>query len=440
MEPQHKNEENEKETTEEPFSFLEETIKPRKTGRRILISQLIKTLVFGMLFGLAACCSFFALKPVIEGLTQKEPDQIEIPYDENGEGDPDAQNQEDPEPAGDEDEPGQSEAENPPEQTEPPEPAELTSDNYVEMMNSLYETAGEAGSCIAFVRAVEEDGWIAGDGNGPGTAGLIAANNGRELLILSDNGVCKDALGWVATFFDNSQYKVSLKCQDKTRSLAVFSLSTSSISEETWENIRIAEMGNSYSAHKGDFVFAQGNMLGYGIISSMEYSRKYADAKYDIITTDIGMMPGETGFLFNQDGQVLGVIRDDVWEGSQSSLTNALAISDLKPVLEKLLNGQMVPYIGVYGTTVTEGISKRRNIPTGLYVTGVIEESPAMEAGLQNGDILLKISDTDISGTSSYERAVLECIPGQNVKIQGKRRGEDGYVDIEFTVTIGSRQ
>ena len=77
-------------------------------------------------------------------------------------------------------------------------------------------------------------------------------------------------------------------------------------------------------------------------------------------------------------------------------------------------------------------------MPTGIYVTQVSTDSPAMAAGIQNGDVLQELAGEKLSNLLSYEKAVLECKVGQPVKLKGKRRGAGGYVDIDFTVTVGS--
>ena len=105
-----------------------------------------------------------------------------------------------------------------------------------------------------------------------------------------------------------------------------------------------------------------------------------------------------------------------------------------------LVNGESVPYIGISGTAVTDEIAQQQSMPSGMYVVQVDADSPAMAAGIQSGDVIQEISGTEVMNTSTYEKAVLECKTGENVKLKGSRLGADGYVDIEFTVTVGSQE
>ena len=151
------------------------------------------------------------------------------------------------------------------------------------------------------------------------------------------------------------------------------------------------------------------------------------------------MNEGGTGILFNLDGEVIGMISPSVWEDAGSGTANAFAISDLKSVIEILANDESVPYIGIYGTTVTADLQEQ-GMPAGIYVVDVDPESPAMEAGIQSGDIICEAAREKVASLGSYQSAVLKSKKGDMIKIRGQRRGADGYVDVDFTVTVGSRE
>ena len=61
-----------------------------------------------------------------------------------------------------------------------------------------------------------------------------------------------------------------------------------------------------------------------------------------------------------------------------------------------------------------------------------------MKAGIQNGDVILEVGDSSVTGIISYEKAVLERQAGEIVKVKGQRLGSGGYVEVEFSVTMGS--
>lgn len=67
-------------------------------------------------------------------------------------------------------------------------------------------------------------------------------------------------------------------------------------------------------------------------------------------------------------------------------------------------------------------------------------DSPAMQAGIQSGDILTEIGDTKIYTLKGLKDELLDYRSGRQTVIQGKRRGSDGYVDVHFEVTLGSAE
>ena len=397
----------------ESFSFLQETIKPKAVTREQIFMQVVKTAFYGLIIGLSACCGFYALKPWAEHAFQEE--KVE----------------EEPETVEEEEEP------------EPVVPV-LTADSYKEIMQSLYAIVKEADKSIAYIRKAGEDSMQGEHGIYGGITGAIVADNGQNLLIFGDNSICEDTEQWDAVFSDGSRHPATLIKQDGNRGLAVFGVEKASIEENTWSTIQIAELGNSNISARGDVVIALGGMfgyengIGYGVISSKDYSTYYGDGQCGVIATDIAAAPGGTGVLFNQKGQVLGLLKGGLFGEADSGPANALAISDMKPVMELLLNGDSIPYVGVSGTTVTDELFEEQGIPKGLYVTNVQTDSPAMKAGIQNGDVIQEVKSSKVTGTSSYEKAVLECKAGENVKIKGRRLGNGGYVSVDFTVSVGS--
>lgn len=413
---------------EEQFAFLQEKVKPKEKKQGKGIAKLLGTAALGLVFGGFACVSFYMLTPWMENVLQGEKGAVTIPEDE---------------------EPPEEEVVQEDVVQEVPV---LTLEDYQDMMESLYSIARDAEKSLVVVRVSDDEAWMADDGRDMrNVTGMIAADNGWEVLIVADDAVCTGDAGgenpqWSVTFSDGSSCSATLKKRDKTRGLAVFSVNRMLLSDSTKNNIHKVVWGNSNIAARGDVVIALGNMfgydngLGYGIISSKKYDELFADASCGVLATDIAVTSGGNGVLINQKGEVLGLIRGEIWSESSGATANALAISDLKPVLEMLLNGESVPYIGIQGMTVTDVISSEQGLPRGVYVTQVREDSPAMYAGIQNGDIIQKVGGTEVTGTSSYEKAVLKCTAGTQVRVRGKRRGNGGYVDVEFAVTVGSQE
>ena len=414
--------------TEETFSFLTETIKPKTKSRKKLLRQLVRMVIYGLVIGVFACCSFFALKPWAERVFGEEFDKVTIPEDEmflrgKGTGGTTTQGQ------------------------------QFTEESYQKMMNTLYLTAQEAKKSIVSVRIKKDAEWTKEQRQKESAAcaaGIIAADNGQELLILTDQSVCDSGTEWEILFSDGSSVPAVLKVQDKNRGLAVFRVLYGDVSENTRRRTKTAEFGNSNLVAQGDIVIGIGSLfgyeegLGYGIASSVEYHEIFADGQCGVIATDIAVAQSGTGVLIDQSGKVIGLIRQGLFGENGSEYpevtANALGISDLKSEMELMLNGKNVPYAGIRGVTVTKDVAEEQAIPEGLYVTEVESDSPAMASGIQNGDVIQEVNGETVTGISSFENVMLDCAVGDLVKVQGKRRGSSGYVDTEFTLNIGIKK
>lgn len=105
-----------------------------------------------------------------------------------------------------------------------------------------------------------------------------------------------------------------------------------------------------------------------------------------------------------------------------------------------MANGESVPYIGVYGTTVTGELQQNEGMPSGLYVIEVDPDSPAMAAGIQSGDIITEAAGKKISSLAVYQSVMRDQKSGSKIRLKGQRQGSGGYVDISFDVTVGSKE
>lgn len=425
--PDGKEGEPEESEREEKYSFLQETIKQKPISREKLIKQFVRIAIYGVILGGFACLGFFALKPFAQNWFMGNPETVTIPEDE--------------EPSEDQDDAAEEE----------PVPQVLDEESYEELMEGMYAAAREAQKGVATVTAVlaEWDWSMEAAGGQPSVTGAVTADNGQELLILADNSVCSGAQAWTVTFSDGTVHDAALKKQDANIGLAIFSVPRTDITDATWNAVKVCNLGNSNMVRQGQPVIALGNMFGhpdgiaYGVISSRDYTEKFYDGECGVLATDIPAVSDGTGVLFNLDGEVVGMISEAAsgrQDEGETQTANAYAISDLKTMIELLANGDSIPYIGIYGTSVTSAVQAEQGIPSGLYVIEVDPDSPAMAAGIQNGDVIWEVNGGSVTSLATYQKALLDAAAGETVTLRGKRLGSGGYVDIEFTVTVGSKE
>ena len=403
------------------YSFIQETIKKEKGAVR---KGLFRMAGYGLVFGVFACVSFSALKPAMDRIFQENPEKVTIPAEE---------------------EPG----EEAPEESEPEEVVQKTldADSYRQMQRSLTAIAVKANRSVVEVIGVgETQDWMAKDSDYKNSvSGVIVADNGRELLILGKSSAAKGAQKLQVIFNDGSSTPAVLKKADGNLGLGVYAVNRSEIKDATWAQIETAVLGSSNAVSKGDVAivigkpFGYAGAMGFGSIASGKNVLDLADGQYRLINTDIAGSKNGSGFIVNLQGEVIALIDQGTADEGSTELVTGYGITDIKSVIEQLSNGKGVPYIGIYGVDVTEEIEEQ-GIPKGLYVKNVDADSPAMAAGIQSGDVIMCVGDMEVTAYSAYHQALMGSAVGSEVKIKGQRQGADGYVEMEFLVTVGSKE
>lgn len=415
--------EKEQDTSGEEYSFLQETIKDEAGGAvQKLKKDLLRTLCLGLAFGIIACFGFYAVKPLMERIFESSPKEVTIPEEEE------------------EEEEDASQQEQQVAQT-------LDEESFRQMQQEMTATTLEASRAVVEITGVtgSQDWMNESYDNKNSVTGLIIADNGQELLIFGKTSVLADAQEIHVTFYDGTSYAASLKKRDGNLGFGIYAVNRAEIQQSTWSQIKTAVLGSSNAVSKGNPVIVIGKQFGYeggigfGTVAATRNFIETADGEYRLICTDIAAAADGTGIMVNLDGEVTAVIDQTVSEEDSMNLVTGYGITDIKDIIEKLSNDETIPYIGIQGIDVTEEIANQ-GIPEGVYVKEVDAESPAMAAGIQAGDIITSIGGEEVKSLMAYHNALMDRDSGDEVRIRGQRRGSGGYVDITFSVTVGSKE
>ena len=415
--------EKEQDTSGEEYSFLQETIKDEAGGAvQKLKKDLLRTLCLGLAFGIIACFGFYAVKPLMERIFESSPKEVTIPEEEE------------------EEEEDASQQEQQVAQT-------LDEESFRQMQQEMTATALEASRAVVEITGVtgSQDWMNESYDNKNSVTGLIIADNGQELLIFGKTSVLADAQEIHVIFYDGTSYAASLKKRDGNLGFGIYAVNRAEIQQSTWSQIKTAVLGSSNAVSKGNPVIVIGKQFGYeggigfGTVAATRNFVETADGEYRLICTDIAAAADGTGIMVNLDGEVTAVIDQTVSEEDSMNLVTGYGITDIKDIIEKLSNDETIPYIGIQGIDVTEEIASQ-GIPEGVYVKEVDAESPAMAAGIQAGDIITSIGGEEVKSLTAYHNALMDRDSGDEVRIRGQRRGSGGYVDITFSVTVGSKE
>jgi len=321
----------------------------------------------------------------------------------------------------------------------------LTLNDYRTFYSELNVVASVAKRALTSVKGVSDStDWFNNSyETGNISTGLIVADNGKELLIITNSGKLVNAKEIEVTFCDGRTYNGTIKKSDSATDLVVIAVVLNDIEDVTKNSYATAVLGNSMlPAVVGEPVIAIGAPLGIedsmavGAVTSNTRSLEHTDNNIRYLTTDIYGSTEGSGVLINLDGRVLGIIFNGGISSDAKNLIHAYSISDIKSKVEKMVNGQDSAYLGIIGTDVTKEAMEELSVPEGAYVKQVVVDSPAMKGGIQNGDVIVKIGTTRITSFKDFKQAINKCQPGDTTMVTIKRLGKDGYVEFSYEINL----
>jgi S1-C subfamily serine protease len=412
----------------EEFSFMKETIKDKpfykKKWVRIAFATVVLAIVFGLISGYIIIKMYHRMQ---NQQKQEAMQEIEIPKD------------------------------HPEEKTEtdsantdiPNEPetvivaAELPLNECSELFSQMRSVADTAEKCLVTVTAVNNDvDWFDESYENKGqSTGMIIGDNGVELLILTNYSIVEECDGINVTFVDGASAAAVIKKYDVTTDFVIISVNLSEISGDTKAEIAKGTLGNSIKLKAGTPVMAIGRADGtagsmkVGTLTSVGHKQSVTDAEYTILVSDMMKSTGSAGVLIDLNGQVVGIIQNQHPISNLENVITAYGISDVKSLLEHLSNSQDIAYLGVKGVTVTND-ALRSGVPSGVYITEVAMDSPAMKGGIQSGDVLQAINGQKITQMSELTSVLERLSNHQNISLEGRRLTKDGYKKINYQTSL----
>ena len=416
--------EEEKHEEKKQSQFIKEKVvkrplSPKEKGKRVLWFCLA-ALFFGCLAGTAFAISSHM---VGKGLSGKETEEntFTIPDDET------------------ESQPEQTEASKAPEST-----PVSTQDSWEQWQKELEQKI--APSLVTLhVKAKGTDPFNNIFENEKECSGCIIGQSGQEYLVLAPWSPISGAESISVKFYNGTWAQAQVKGKDGVTDMAVLSVSVDLLPTFGSTPPVPMTLGNSYQASKGDRVLAVGSPFGIlnssaaGSIVGAVQGEGDIDSSIQILYSNIGASSDGLGFLLNEEGSIIGLLTSKYTGETDSLLTSAVGISDLKQSISNLGQGNELPYLGVRIQAIDKGASASSGLPVGLYVTEVLQGSPAYEAGIQPADIITAMGVQELDTVRELKTTLFSYQSGDKVKITVQRSGKDGYTPIEYTVTLGSR-
>jgi serine protease Do len=282
-----------------------------------------------------------------------------------------------------------------------------------------------------------------GERRGAGTGFIVEANG----AIVTNFHVVEGGLSIRVVMADGRRFNARVIGGDPEADLAVLDVEA--------EGLPTVPLGDSEGLRLGEPVVALGFALALeggpsvtsGIISALGRTITAGDSAgssrtyEDLIQTDAAINPGNSGGpLVDLAGRVVGINTAGVQAASAENIGFAIAVDRAKAVIVDAIRNPAAPvaYMGVSTQTVDATVAFQLNLPVeqGALVVDVAPGGPADTGGIEPGDVIVRIGDTDISSDELVRQAIVEHRPGDRLEVVVVR--SDGSPET-VTVTLGVR-
>ena len=255
-------------------------------------------------------------------------------------------------------------------------------------------------------------------------SGIIITTSG---YIVTNQHVIADATEISVILNSGEELAATLVGQDEKTDIAILKV-------ETDKELTAAVLGDSSAVEVGEQVVAIGNPLGQefagsvtaGVISAVNRTMTIENRTYNLLQTDAAINSGNSGgALINKYGEVIGINSVKLSQAGVEGLGFAIAISEVKPIIDDLMATGYVKGRPLVGITVAE-------TRYGLFISGVSDGTGAAEAGLREGDMITKVDGKVVESSAELNNIRDTKKPGDYLEFSIVRDGEVMKVKVRL--------
>ena len=317
----------------------------------------------------------------------------------------------------------------------------ITEKNITVTENSISEVVEEVEDAVVTIESYYKETLI---GSG---SGFAYDKNDMSAYIMTNHHVIANADKIMVTFNDGSEVQASLVGSDEYADIAVLKIDLDKV-------LSLVTIGSSEDLKVGDTVFAIGSPVGKeyagtvtkGILSgkdrlvSVSISGSTNDWIMSVMQTDAAINPGNSGGpLFNINGEVIGINSMKIVQTTIEGIGFAIPIEDAITYAKQIIEDGKIsrPYIGISMLNASNifqlaysGIRLDEDITEGIVVMSVSENSPAQEAGLERGDVIIKVGKYEVKDLAEFRYRLYNHEIGETIKLTIIRDGKEKEVEV----------
>ncbi len=328
------------------------------------------------------------------------------------------------------------------EDKEPKETVKTVNEVNIHETNTIKSAIDKIYDAVVVVQATDAMG------NQSSGTGFIYKKDDQHGYVLTNHHVIEDAVSIQLITSEEKSVTATLLGSDEYSDVAVLSMDAAEV-------LQVAVMGDSTVLEIGDTLFTVGSPLGSkyigtvtkGILSGRNRQVEVSGLIQDVLQTDAAINPGNSGGpLLNINGEVIGITSMKMVEDEIEGMGFAIPIEMALSEVDQLEKGEKIvrPVLGVQMAEIDNPYLRRQyqiQIPTdveeGVVIISVENGSAAEKAGLQKGDIIVKIGDKNVADSSHFRYNLYQYQVGDTIEIEIIRDGHKKTVKVKLTDSYG---
>lgn len=304
----------------------------------------------------------------------------------------------------------------------------------------IYKNASK--SVVGLTSKLKYYDWFNNEQYSEGTgSGVVIKEERDKFYVVTNYHVVDGATEVVAEISQDQIVPASLVGYDEDSDLAVVCILKKDIPSGYEQAIRPIQIGQSKALEVGEPAIAIGNPLGYnntvtyGVVSALD-RKVNEDQANDYIQTDAAINPGNSGgALVNKSGELIGINTAKIAETSVEGIGFAIPVDTIMPIVSELIDKGYIskPFMGIGGVDIDQEAADLYEIPIGVFVKYVYDDSPAKKAGIKERDVIIGIDDQKVYTMNDLTSIIADHEPGDQIEVKVIREGNE-KVSINLTL------
>ena len=300
-------------------------------------------------------------------------------------------------------------------------------------------------SVVGITSKVKYNDWFNNERFSEGLgSGVLIKEEDDQYYIVTNYHVVEGASEVLVEIATDQMIESTLVGYDSDADIAVISIKKSDIPVEFSSSIKVVNIGDSSKLLAGEPAVAIGNPLGYnntvtsGVISATDRVVE-GDSSTTYIQTDAAINPGNSGgALVNNKGQLIGINTAKITDTNVEGMGFAIPVNTFMPIVAEIIeNGYVAkPYIGIGGVDISDEASDLYEIPVGILVRYIYENSPAAASDLKVMDVIIALDGEKVNSMEGLTQFLNEHQPGDKITLTVVRDNDQKY---EVQITLGDK-